>query len=79
MAFGQFYERSCSEGTEFEVVLLRPAEREQCIRDLRAVGIQVRDDAVLGDFTIHLENALAWEAIGKVVAGSIVSSEVPAR
>lgn len=79
MAFGQFYERSCSDGTEFEVVLLRPAERSQCMQDLRAVGIKVRDDAVLGDFTIHLDDAMAWEAIGTVVAGSIVSSEVPVR
>lgn len=79
MAFGQFYERSCSEGTEFEVVLQRPDERAQCINDLRELGVVVRDDAVLGDFTVHIDDAADWENIGKVIAGAIVGSELPAR
>lgn len=79
MAFGQFYERSCSEGTEFEVVLQRPDQRAECMRDLRALGIVVRDDAVLGDFTLHVDDAAAWESIGKVVAGAIVGSDVTTR
>ena len=79
MAFGQFYERTCSEGTEFEVVLQRPEERGHCMSELRALGVVVRDDAVLGDFTVHVDDAAAWESIGKVVAGAIVGAEITTR
>lgn len=71
MPLGNFYERSCSDGMEFEVVLLNEDEQVSCKSALRARNVVVRDDATMGHFTIHLDSPMQWGDVGEVVAGEV--------
>lgn len=71
MPLGNFYERSCSDGTEFEVVLLDEGEQQYCKTALRERNVMVRDDATMGHFTIHLDSPMQWSDVGEVVAGEV--------
>lgn len=71
MPIGEFYARNCESGTEFEVVLLDPDEQHLCKRLLRERNVTVSDDAMLGHFTIHLDDPQQWAEVGEVVFGEI--------
>lgn len=71
MRVGNFYKRQCAGGAEFEVVLHHGEDRAACIQELRARHIEVRDDASIGDFTIHIDDPLDWAQVGAVIAGEI--------
>lgn len=77
MPMGDFYKRRCSSGTEFEVVMLRAEEQAVAKRDLRALGVQVRDEATMGDFTIHIDDPMDWAKVGSVVFGEIFADDDP--
>lgn len=74
MPLGNFYKRGCSDGTEFEVVLLNADEQSTCKQQLRDAGVAVRDDATIGHFTIHLDDPMQWGAVGSVVFGEIFAN-----
>ncbi|HNI35695.1 MAG TPA: hypothetical protein PLV93_09865 [Microthrixaceae bacterium] len=76
MPLGNFYKRSCTDGTEFEVVLLNEGEQESCKAQLRALDVKVRDEAMIGHFTIHLDDPLQWGAVGSVVFGEIFAGSL---
>ena len=71
MPLGNFYKRGCSEGMEFEVVLLNEDEQQSCKELLRALHVKVRDEAMIGHFTIHLDDPMQWGDVGSVVFGEI--------
>ena len=71
MPLGNFYNLGCVEGMEFEVVLLNEAEQASCKEQLRALGVKVRDEAMLGHFTIHLDDPLQWGEVGSIIYGEI--------
>lgn len=73
MPLGNFYPRGCAEGMEFEVVLLNEDEQQSCKDRLRAANVQVRDEAMLGHFTIHLDDPEQWSDVGEIVVGEIFS------
>ena len=54
-------------------MLLRAEEEELCKQELRALQIQVRDEATIGHFTIHLDDPLDWAKVGAVVFGEVFS------
>ena len=71
MPVGDFYKRDATTGADFEVVLLQSDEQDFCKRELRALCIEVRDDATIGHFTIHLDDPLDWAKVGAVVFGEV--------
>jgi hypothetical protein len=78
MTVGDFYKRNAPIGADFEVVLHHGEDEERCKARLRAVGITVRDDAAMGNFTIHLDDPLDWAKVGEVVCGEIHGeSDIP--
>jgi hypothetical protein len=73
MPVGDFYRRPSSSGTEYEVVLVHPEDLAQCRREFDELHIEVRDDATIGHFTIHIDDPLDWAKVGTVVIGEVFS------
>jgi hypothetical protein len=73
MPIGDFYQRGCESGADYEVVLQRPEEEDLCKRELRRRHVQVRDVATIGHFTIHLDDPLEWAEVGAVVFGEVIA------
>ncbi len=71
MTVGDFYKRHVASGSDFEVVLRHGEDRGSAMRELEALHIAVRDDAAIGDFTIHLDDPLDWAKVGAVICGEI--------